>query len=249
MATAGYQALPSGSDGTYGRLVSDIKSQLAIVDRAASTLEHSVPGGGGHAASEASREGSEAATKARKLLTSQFKAAINEARGSERSKRASTRQELQRQLRDKLQRFKRCLKSASAAGQSKDTSQQLGGGATAPRAPAGQTQELLSGREVDFTAAMMREREEEAKQLASDMVGLQEVMRDLSEMVAEQGDMVDEAESHTDTALERTGKGVEHLNKAASYQKGFTSKLMWFILILLLLAGGVTAAVVLTHKK
>lgn len=165
------------------------------------------------------------------------------------SKRASTRQELQRQLRDKLQRFKRCLKSASAAGQSKDTSQQLGGGATAPRAPAGQTQELLSGREVDFTAAMMREREEEAKQLASDMVGLQEVMRDLSEMVAEQGDMVDEAESHTDTALERTGKGVEHLNKAASYQKGFTSKLMWFILILLLLAGGVTAAVVLTHKK
>ena len=50
MATAGYQALPSGSDGTYGRLVSDIKSQLAIVDRAASTLEHSVPGGGGHAA-------------------------------------------------------------------------------------------------------------------------------------------------------------------------------------------------------
>ena len=101
---------------------------------------------------------------------------------------------------------------------------------------------------MEYTRAVMAEREAEAKRLASDLVDLQDTMADLQGMVAEQHDMVGEVGDNADAALGNTDKGVKHLTKAAEYQKGFTSRLVWFIVIVLVLAGGVTAAVVLTQK-
>jgi t-SNARE complex subunit (syntaxin) len=112
-----------------------------------------------------------------------------------------------------------------------------------------QEEMLLDSHAIEHQRAIFREREEEARRLAEEMSTLQDIMGDLSQQVAEQGDMVDDIEGNTTSAEQRADKGVEHLEKASLYQKIFTGRAMWLVAILLLIAGAVTAIVVLTNKK
>lgn len=98
-----------------------------------------------------------------------------------------------------------------------------------------------------YDETALKEREEEIKELESDLRQANTLFRDVSELVGEQGIMLDQIEGHADVAVEETGKAVVQLDRAEVYQKRARSKIVWIIICVLILIG-IVIAIVLVVK-
>lgn len=86
--------------------------------------------------------------------------------------------------------------------------------------------------DLEFETAMNLEREQRVRQLETDIIDINEIMRDLSSMVTAQGEIVDSIEDNVESAAGHVEEGREELIKAVRYQNKSRRKLCIFILIL-----------------
>lgn len=92
-----------------------------------------------------------------------------------------------------------------------------------------------------------QERERESADIARKAVTVREAMADLARLVADQDADIRAAEKNTEVAEERAKKGNEHLEGARKHQSSYRSKLLWFVVIVVLGAAAVTLYFVLRH--
>jgi len=104
-------------------------------------------------------------------------------------------------------------------------------------------------RHVDLTTALMGEREGEIDALASDVVQVNAIMKDLAGLVEEQGKAIDDLEANVGDAVVSTETGVGHLTQAAKYAARYRKCLIVFVVLLLLIAGGLTAYFLISNRK
>ncbi|XP_076066430.1 syntaxin-7-like [Oratosquilla oratoria] len=91
--------------------------------------------------------------------------------------------------------------------------------------------------DMEFENAMHLEREQSVRQLETDIVDLNEVMKELSSMVTQQSEVVDSIENNVETAHGHVEEGREELAKAAQYQSKYRRRLCILILILIVVLG------------
>lgn len=95
------------------------------------------------------------------------------------------------------------------------------GGATSPTSPAAQKQLQL---EQNVDLAAIQEREQAIRQLETDIVGVNQIFKDLASMVHEQGDMVDSIEANVETAVSQVEAGARNVQRASQYQTSARKK-------------------------
>uniref|UniRef100_A0A1I8HYU0 t-SNARE coiled-coil homology domain-containing protein n=2 Tax=Macrostomum lignano TaxID=282301 RepID=A0A1I8HYU0_9PLAT len=83
----------------------------------------------------------------------------------------------------------------------------------------------------DLQAA--EERESQLRQLEQDIVGINEMFKDLAQMVHEQGDMVDSIEDHVGQAVMQVDEGNKNLKQAVTYQKSARRKKIIIALVVI----------------
>jgi t-SNARE complex subunit (syntaxin) len=84
---------------------------------------------------------------------------------------------------------------------------------------------------VTIDRAIIEERDTEIRQLEREIVGLNEVFKDVAELVKEQGETITTIEDETLKAAHNVEEGVGQLRKASEYQKSSRSKLCCLALI------------------
>ncbi|KAK7078473.1 Syntaxin-7 [Halocaridina rubra] len=105
-------------------------------------------------------------------------------------------------------------------------------------------------KDLEFETAMQLEREQSIRQLETDIIDINEVMRDLSAMVTSQGEIIDSIEDNVESAHGHVEEGREQLIKAAAYQNKSRRRLCCCIalLVIVLLIIGIIIAVKYIHK-
>lgn len=116
------------------------------------------------------------------------------------------------------------------------SAQDASGDAEAQAALADAEQRL---RVAELTGDLAAEREEQIDQIYQDTAEVHEIFQDVAELVEEQDDMVRTIEFNAVDARDRTKGGVDDLDKAAEYQGAFSTKIICFIIILVLIVAGV----------
>lgn len=91
--------------------------------------------------------------------------------------------------------------------------------------------------EEEVSVELIEERERAIRQLEADIVGVNEIFRDLATMVYEQGDMIDSIEANVDTAAVHVEDANVQLHKASHYQKAARKKMCCILVILVVVAG------------
>ncbi|CAG9854650.1 unnamed protein product [Phyllotreta striolata] len=84
-------------------------------------------------------------------------------------------------------------------------------------------------RELAFEQDLLVERETRIRQIESDILDVNQIMRDLGALVHTQGETIDTIENSIDHAAGNVEEGAEHLVKASRYQTRYRKKL--FILV------------------
>jgi len=72
--------------------------------------------------------------------------------------------------------------------------------------------------EQDVDLQLIQEREGAIKQLESDIVGVNQIFKDLGMIVHEQGEVIDSIEANVETTAVQVQTGRDHLKKASEYQ-------------------------------
>jgi len=103
--------------------------------------------------------------------------------------------------------------------------------------------------EVEFSNAMIQERETGIKEIEKTMQEVNEIFIDLSNLVVEQGQMIDNIESNIESGLDHTTHGYAEVKKASEYQKSSRNKMCCLALILMIVLGVIVGAVFLFLKK
>ncbi|CAG7727616.1 unnamed protein product [Allacma fusca] len=78
---------------------------------------------------------------------------------------------------------------------------------------------------LEFEQGMLIEREDRIRQIESDIVDVNDIMRELGTMVHAQGEAVDTIEGNIDGAYHEVEAGTQELQKAASYQTKYRKRL------------------------
>ncbi|KAL4224505.1 Syntaxin-7 [Mactra antiquata] len=111
-------------------------------------------------------------------------------------------------------------------------------------------QELMAQEQViDDDLALIREREEQIRELEGDILDVNEIFRDLGAMIYDQGEQIDTIEQNVEQAYTHVEEGRQQLSKASTYQKKSRKKLCCLVVILLVIAAIITLIVVLSVKK
>ena len=100
----------------------------------------------------------------------------------------------------------------------------------------------------DAMAAMLAEREAGIEAIARDTAIVHEMFVDVSNLVAKQGEDVDVIEDNASEANTRAAAGTQHLLKAQQHQQAERKKLLYFLALILVLAGAVVGFVLATKK-
>jgi t-SNARE complex subunit (syntaxin) len=78
---------------------------------------------------------------------------------------------------------------------------------------------------LEFEQGMLLEREDRIRQIESDIVDVNDIMRDLGTMVHGQGEAIDTIEGNIDGAYHEVEAGTQELQKAATYQTKYRKRL------------------------
>jgi len=98
-------------------------------------------------------------------------------------------------------------------------------------------QQLQVSLEQERELEQIREREEQIRQLESDIVDVNQIFKDLATMVHEQGEVIDSIEANVETAQVSVSQGNVQLSAARTYQsRARRKKFIMFIILLVVLA-------------
>jgi SNARE domain len=134
---------------------------------------------------------------------------------------------------------------ASGSSSAPSSSSGVGGG----RNNRNEAQIMAQLQQVDLTEALMAEREQGIDEVAQEVVAVNEVMRDLAGLVNEQGKQLEDLETNVTSAQKSTETGVGHLQQAAKYAGRYRKCLLGLVLLLILIAAGLTAYFLITNNK
>ncbi|XP_064625010.1 syntaxin-7-like isoform X2 [Lineus longissimus] len=109
------------------------------------------------------------------------------------------------------------------------------------------TQQVLQ-MEEDVDLELLREREDAIKKLEGDIVGVNEIFKELGMMVHEQGEMIDSIEANVESAEINVTSGVQELSQARDYQVKSRKKLCIIITIALVIVAIIGIVIWLTNK-
>ncbi|KAJ7386978.1 Syntaxin-12 [Desmophyllum pertusum] len=90
--------------------------------------------------------------------------------------------------------------------------------------------------EEEISNELIEERERAIRQLESDIVGVNEIFRDLATMVYEQGEVIDSIEANVDSAAVHVEDANVQLDKASNYQKAARKKMCCILVIVVVAA-------------
>jgi len=88
-----------------------------------------------------------------------------------------------------------------------------------------------------FQEDVVRQRNEDIKQIEKAVVEVNEMFVDVAQLVADQGQMIDNIESNVEKGAQETKAAVSELKKASEYQKSSRSKMCVLLIIILIIAG------------
>lgn len=104
--------------------------------------------------------------------------------------------------------------------------------------------------QIEYSSAIIQEREEGIKEIEATMLEVNEVYRDLSTLVVEQGHQLDNIESNMSAVDNAVEAGTAQLTKASHYQKKARNKMCCILIIVVIAAAILTVVLVTTlHKK
>ncbi|KAL1505218.1 hypothetical protein ABEB36_004832 [Hypothenemus hampei] len=112
-----------------------------------------------------------------------------------------------------------------------------------------QQSQLQKTRELQFEQEMLIEREETVKKIESDILDINQIMRELGSMVHEQGETIDTIENSIDHAVGNVSEGAEQLVKASRYQTSRRKKLVFLIIVAAVIAIILLAVLISELKK
>jgi len=91
--------------------------------------------------------------------------------------------------------------------------------------------------EQDVDLQLIQERERDIKQLESDIMGVNQIFKDLGMIVHEQGEVIDSIEANVETTAVQVQTGRDHLKKASEYQnKARRKKCICIVIVVVALA-------------
>jgi len=97
--------------------------------------------------------------------------------------------------------------------------------------------------DLNFQDALVKERDQEIKQIEATVIQVNEIFRDVAKLVAEQGAMIDNIESNIETGSVNVTKATEEIRKASDYQKSSRGKMCCIALILLIVIAVIVVVV------
>ncbi|KAG5877011.1 hypothetical protein JTB14_021907 [Gonioctena quinquepunctata] len=112
-----------------------------------------------------------------------------------------------------------------------------------------QEQQAQKTRELAFEQDMLLERESRIQIIESDILDINQIMRELGSMVHAQGEVIDTIENTIDHAVGNVEEGKEQLVKAMSYQNKYRRKLVYLVVFALVIAAILIGILVSELKK
>lgn len=103
--------------------------------------------------------------------------------------------------------------------------------------------------EEEISTELIEERERAIRQLEADIVGVNEIFRDLATMVYEQGDMIDSIEANVDSTAVHVEDANVQLHKASNYQKAARKKMCCILVILVVVAAALGLIIYFATKS
>lgn len=103
--------------------------------------------------------------------------------------------------------------------------------------------------EQNVDLELLKEREMEIKKLENDIVGVNEIFKELGMMIHEQGSMIDSIEHHVDNTGHQVQQGREQLQKAQGYQTSARKKKCIIAIIAVIVLAVIILIIVLTTRK
>ncbi|XP_046394853.1 syntaxin-12-like isoform X2 [Ischnura elegans] len=79
-------------------------------------------------------------------------------------------------------------------------------------------------RDVEFETGLLVEREQRIRMIETDVLDINQIMRELSALTFDQGEAISSIENNTETVHSRIEEGRQELLKAAEYQAGYRRK-------------------------
>lgn len=93
--------------------------------------------------------------------------------------------------------------------------------------------DVINNEEFDYQQSLIREREEEIRNIETGITELNEIFKDLGSIVTQQGTLVDNIESNIFSVVDNTKIAASELSRAAYYQRRSRSRSLCVLLILL----------------
>lgn len=118
-----------------------------------------------------------------------------------------------------------------------------------PESSEEQQKQVQMANELRFEQDMLLEREAKIKQVESDILDINQIMRELGSMVHAQGETIDTIENSIDHAVGNVEEGAEQLIKASRYQNRYRRKVVYLALIGLIIAAILIGILVSSFKK
>ncbi|KAF5281980.1 hypothetical protein FQA39_LY00504 [Lamprigera yunnana] len=109
-------------------------------------------------------------------------------------------------------------------------------------------QQIQLSRELAFEQDLLLDRESRIQQIESDILDVNQIMRELSVLVHEQGETVDTIENSIERATGHVEEGTEELLKASRYQSRYRKKL-WILAILAIIVISVLIGILVPTLK
>lgn len=110
-------------------------------------------------------------------------------------------------------------------------------------------QKLKQLKEVEFEQQMLIEREQRIQQIESDMIDVNQIMKELSAMVHEQGENINSIENNIDRTYTHVEEGRQELEKASSHQKAHRKWLCFLTGLAVTIAGIVSLVIYLELRS
>ncbi|KAL3266816.1 hypothetical protein HHI36_010970 [Cryptolaemus montrouzieri] len=114
---------------------------------------------------------------------------------------------------------------------------------------ANEDRQKMMAREMAFEQEMLLERETRIRQIESDVLNVNEIMRELGALVQEQGGTIDTIENSIDHAVGNVQEGTEQLIKASQYQRSRRMKLLYLVLIFAIITAILIIIIVSSTKN
>ncbi|KAL7669815.1 hypothetical protein ACOME3_004761 [Neoechinorhynchus agilis] len=113
----------------------------------------------------------------------------------------------------------------------------------------GDRQQQLLQVERDISVDLMRERESQIRKLESDIVGINQIFKDVGSLLHEQGYIVDSIERSLDAAQERVEAADTELTQAVQYQSSARKKKIILAIVAIIVLFIIILTLALTLRK